>query len=223
MKVSLGFFCIGALLCVNLMADVVTPDPVPASPVGETASYELAKSRSSWLIKRGQGTATVQEFVNDETLGPSYLVKIDYEFDIRFHGKEKGEVGLLVPEAMLADGFYENLATNHPQDLGGFSIDYEGTTNEEDGAGNEYTECTAVRLFDIDTSHYVPANPPESPRVAVLWHIRESGDSEIENLEIKLKIHPTVPVIGGVVIDVSGTARGFDIEAGFDYVPAEAP
>lgn len=210
MKKAIGLL-VSLFFCAHLSADYV----------GEKASYKINNDRSSWLIKRGNGTATVEQFIEDEVRGPSYLVKIAYEFVVRFHGTEKGEIGLLVPESMLTDEFLDNIAATHPQVYDGFSIDYVGLADAVDAEGNEYAECTEVLLYDIDTNAYVLPNPEEE--MAVLWHVRESANVEVENLEIKVKIHKSIPVVGAVTLDVSGIARGLDFEAGFDFVPEEAP
>lgn len=189
-----------------------------AEPIGEIAEYNLngSSDRTSWLIRSGEGKATVAEYRDHETLGPSYVVSIDYSFEVRFMGRKSGNIGLLVPVAMFEDQFYDDLKNTHPVDLGAFNVDYEGMSSARDNENNAYNECMMIRLFDIDPS-YKPLVGP-TPTTTLLWH-NSSGPGSIEDLELNLKTHATVPVLRAVQIDISGKARGFDFYAGLDYLP----
>lgn len=196
-------------LCTNLFADLI----------GERANYKLDSSsdRSSWLIKRGEAKAAVTEYRVDEKFGPGYVITINYDLDIRFYGKQTGTIALLVPELVFGDQFYPDLIATHPIKMGGFDIDYEGMSSATDSASNSYDQCFMTRIFNIDPKYY--PKDMTSGAVLVLWQKHQGLLSDIEELEIKLKVHPSVPVLGAVQIDISGMSTGIDFSAGLDLVP----
>lgn len=188
-----------------------------SDPVGENAGYELNRSRdrTSWVIRGGEGVGTVTELRNDEKIGAAYVVSIEYSFDILFHGQQNGVIGLLVPAAMFEDQFYDDLQQRHPAKLGVFDIDYLGTGNARDNDNNSYDQCLLLRIFNIDPNYQPVVR--DASKIAVLFH--ESTMGEVENLELKLKTHESIPVLGAVQIDISGKARGIDFRAGLDFTP----
>lgn len=199
---------IGFLTCANIIAN----------PVGETASYLLDRSRdrTSRLIKSGEANAEVASFVQHEKLGPSYVVDIQYDLKVSLVGNKRGSIGLIVPEALFNDQFYNDLERTKTSDLGVFKIDYEGTSSAADSSGTNYEQCVMTRIYDINTEEY--PIPGTNNGVMVLWHKSEGVKADVNNLEIKLKIHPDVPVLGAVEIDLSGEVYGFDFSAGFNLV-----
>ncbi|MCA9509008.1 MAG: hypothetical protein KC505_11355 [Myxococcales bacterium] len=198
----------------TVLASITTDDPV-SNPTGEEAGYTLNKSsgRSSWVIKEGRANAIVKEYMPDAPGGPGYVVEITYDMKVRFKGHQQGSIALLVPEQVFADNFIEDLMGNHPMAFGGFELDYHGTDDAKDADDNLYEDCAKTRIFNIDTDY----QPPESsnPSVYVLY----SKGAKIENLEVKMKVHDSLPVIGAVQLDVSGKVLGFNFKAGFDYKP----
>lgn len=185
---------------------------VVADIVGEQASYvvDTESGRTTWLVTDGSGKVTVTEFREDERLGPSYLLTIEYDLEVQFMGRQKGSIGLLAQEKLFSEQFLEELKTTHPVDLVSFQIDYEGMSSCVDSEDNEYQECANVKIFDVDPSYYP----------VLLWHESENAlGASFENLEIKAKVNNTVPVLGGVQLDVSGVISGFDVSLGLDFVP----
>lgn len=203
----------GLFFSISLLCFAVWPD----SPVGEKASYLLdvsSSDRTSWMIENGVGEATVAEYRQDEELGPSYVISIDYEMSLAFYGDQKGSIGLLVPAEMLEDGFYQELVESHPKYYKNFTIDFIGRSDAVDALGNSYDQCFISRIHDVDPNY----RPFRNPRV--LWKNLEGALVEVEDVEIYLRVHPSIGVLGAVQIDVSGTAMGFDLKAGFDLIPS---
>lgn len=206
-----ALFC-SLFVCLTSLLSFATP----SSPTGETASYTLNgdSSRTSWMIKEGEGTATVKEMRNDPKVGPAYVVDIDYYFDVMFKGEKRGTISLLVPAAMFGDEFYDNLKVTHPVDVGSFKVDYMGMSRARDNENNAYDQCMMIKIFDVNTKF---RSNVEEPRVTVLSHVTTMG--EIDNIVLNMKTHDSVPVLGAVQIDMSGTASGINVKAGFDFMP----
>lgn len=192
-----------------------------SEPLNEEAHYDLNDSsdRTSWLIKSGNGNAKVTEFREDPKLGPVYVVTINYDFNVRLYGRQKGKINLLAPAALFTDQFYQDLKNNHPLDVGSFHVDYEGVSAATDASSNEYEECVMTRIFNIDPAYQPTVNQLFSIQIISQEH--EGPLSSIENLEIRAKIHPTIPVLKAVQIDISGKAYGFSLIAGLDLIPMD--
>lgn len=186
--------------------------------IGQKATYTLNDDpeRTSWLLKSGDGEAIITSFKEDEKLGPSYVVTINYDFDVMIYGRQKGSIGLLVPASMFEDKFYDDLKKVHPVNLGGFKVDYEGMSEAADAKGNEYEECMVIRIFDVDPN-FQPFDASK-PSISVLWHYQNNPSVILEDLEITAKTHPSVSVMRAVQFDISGKAYGFDLAAGLDLV-----
>jgi len=186
--------------------------------VGQEASYALTRDsgRNAWLIKAGQGKTTIESYQADSA---TYLVKIDYDVNIRLHGPEKGSIEIAIPEAMFTDQFFIDLTTNHPVDFGDFKIDFDGMATVTDAQGNSYEQCYKTRLYDINTGASGGKNRAV-PGIRVLRHEGTGILAEIENLVIRLAINSDVSALGAVQVDISGKASGFNIRAGFDLTNA---
>lgn len=214
-------FGLGLAFSISMWADSsteITPvlaDPPVTSPVGEKANYVLNDSsdRSSWIIKNGKAEATVKSYETSGPFGPGYVVEIKYDLSVRFKGRQQGTIGLLVPEQIFAANFINELASHHPMSFGTFDLDYHGEASAKDANDRLYNPCSKTRIFNIN-SNYHP-NTAHTNGVFVLYAM---GD-EIENLEVKMKVHDSVPVVGAVELDVSGSASGISFKAGFDYKP----
>ncbi len=151
----------------------------------------------------------------DAPIGPAYQVNIDYNMNIRLHGPESGTISILIPEGMFGEQFFQDLANNHPVDLGDFKVDFLGMVTATDSQGQEYNPVllpvspfTAVNTGSLvgDSDH----------QIMVISHEGTGILADIENLEIKIAVNFSVPVLGGVQIDISGKASGINIGAGFD-------
>lgn len=194
------------------------------NPIGERAAYSLNDSseRSSWVIKTGKADAKIVRFEeNDPEYGPGFIMEINYEMDVRFKGKQKGKINILVPEEVFYANFISEFARNHPRSYGTFDIDYLGMVNATDANKRSYNSCAKVKIFNVSTNY----TPRGSRGIRMLSHESISFDTagnrisavDFEDLEIIMKVHPSLPVLGAVQLDVSGVAFGVSFKAGFDY------
>lgn len=217
-----ALLCLGLVFSISIWADnsiepilAILTDPPATSPVGENADYVLNDSseRSSWIIKNGKADATVKSYQASGPFGPGYVVEISYDLSVRFKGRQQGTIGLLVPEQIFAANFINELAANHPMSFGSFDLDYHGEASAKDANDRLYNPCSKTRIFNINSN-----NRPNTSHTNGVYVLYSMGD-EIENLEVKMKVHDSVPVVGAVELDVSGKASGISFKAGFDYKP----
>lgn len=194
------------------------------NPIGERASYVLNDSseRSSWVIKSGRADAKIVRYAEDAEYGPGYILEINYDMDVRLKGKQRGTISLLVPDEVFNDSFMNELSGEHPRSYGTFDVDYLGTTTARDANDRSYNRCGKVKIFNV-SPNYTPRRM--SHGIRVLGHesinFDEAGNRisaiAFEDLEIILKVHPSLPVLGAVQLDVSGVAFGISFTAGFDF------
>ncbi len=198
------------------------------NPVGEKAAYTLNDSsgRSSWIIKAGKADAKVLNFDPNNAFGPGYVLEINYDLTVRFKGRQQGTIKLLVPTEVFAANFISELAAHHPKSFGSFDLDYHGVATAKDANDRSYNDCAKTRIFNV-SPEYLPSSM-SNENIRFLSHeIKnfedESGEGisaiEVENIEINLRVHQSVPVLGAVQLDVSGSSSGVSFKAGFDYKP----
>ncbi len=196
------------------------------NPVGEKAAYTLnnSSSRSSWIIKDGKADAKVLNYDANNSAGPGYIMEINYDLTVRFKGHQQGTIKLFVPEQVFAANFISELAAHHPLSFGSFDLDYHGVANAKDANDRNYNSCAKTRIFNIDPN-YVPHMSFHKAQFLShkMINVDDYGNRikglEIEDLEVNLKVHDSVPVLGAVQLDVSGTSSGVSFKAGFDYKP----
>lgn len=201
----------------SLLADANISPFISENPIDEEAAYVLNESRdrTSWIIKEGRADTKVTHYDSTSEFGPGYVIKIDYDMDVRFKGKRSGTINLLVPQEVFVAGFLADLESSHPKRFGGFDLDFHGRENAKDANDRNYNSCTKTRIFNVNPN-YRPINRG-AREIIVLSH--ESQGFEIKDLEINMKIHNSLPVLGAVQLDVSGMAAGISFRAGFDYLP----
>jgi hypothetical protein len=189
-----------------------------ANPIGQTASYQLSDDgdRTSWMIQDGQGLGTVVEFRNDPRIGPAYVVSIEYSLDVVFRGTKQGTIGLLVPATMFEDQFYQSLKLTHPVNVGPFHVDYLGMSQATDNEENTYDQCMVIKFFNLNPVYRPIIN---NSNIEVLWHESEGTLGNIDDVVLTFKRHSTIPVLGAVEFDMSGTVKGVSLKAGFNFQP----
>lgn len=189
MKKALGLFFI-FLSTVALAKD--------GQRVGEIQHYKLGdSSRTSWVISGGNVSLSFTDYKVDAKLGPAYTLRVDYLFNIRLYGTEKGSFNLLVPEKVLTADFQKELIASHPQDLQSFKLDYRGMGNVAN-----YGPSPIFVLYGLNNA-FMPGS--------------EKGPKPPLD-EIYLRLNPQALVFGAVQIDLKGTFMGFSFSAGFDLV-----
>ena len=187
-----------------------------ANPLGERAAYKINNDRSSWLIRGGNAQAVVINSIVHPRYGNGYLVKINYELDVRFKGQEKGSVGLFVPPEVLADQFLDTLRQRNNIAYGSFDIEHLGNGNFRDAEGLHYNHCAIALIKNIDLNAEANANSAQ-PEARILWFRPSENHIKLSDLQINLKMHNNIDVLGGVQLDVTGKILGFELIASFDF------
>lgn len=195
------------LLCVNLFA----------VSVGDQVSYQKNsdKSRTSSIILNATGALKVTKQITAGNLGAGYEVELVYSLDVKAKGPQTGTLTIFVPEKIFAQGFFNGLpSSNNPMALGAIAAAQLGTETAKDTKGNVYNDCIKVQLTNIDPDF---AGPQDTVKVVSFTH---AGKIEyVTKLEITIKTHQTVPVLGAVEMDIKGTSDSdIDFIVGMDLV-----
>ncbi|MBI1859407.1 MAG: hypothetical protein HYR96_00625 [Deltaproteobacteria bacterium] len=180
-------------------------------PVGEQARYLIDKNpaRTTSLIKSGNLTAKVTQFLS-EANPPGYEVLINYVFKVSFVGSQEGQQSAKIDEAFFKKSFLEDLRKNHHYEGKDFKADHLGYADAKNLDGKVYPHCDKVKMYDIQQ---------DGPLFDLAEEFLTGGDGgKIDNLVVIAHIYPTVPVLGGAKVDMSGDYNRMFVKAGGDYI-----
>lgn len=184
-------------LCSNLFA--VT--------VGETMSYSRNADRTSKIIRGATGKLKIVQAPSNMVCD-GVVVQMDYELDVLIKGKQKGDMGVCVPQML-----FDNLTKEGSMSYGAFDLTNKGLATGKDASGKSYTDCTVVHADKVD-QNYVPVS---NDKAKVMWINHNGSIKFVTNLEITFKSHSSVPVLGAVEVDVSGVSNnGIAFKVGLD-------
>lgn len=191
------------------------------NPVGELAKYKLDRSRSrtSSIFMNGNFQAEVTAHVPEGEDGPSYNNFYRYDFFLRIMGRQKGDGNFELIEEVYTPEFISRLKVEQEISTTQFKARYLGQEDVRTGDGSQYPGSEYISIYDIDLSQinglstfirdlFISNNLLGKPI---------GGTEELQDLKIKVAVHPNVPVIGGAKIDLSGIYQGVNFKAGFDY------
>lgn len=205
-KFHLGLGIFLFIWCANLLA--VTK--------GDKAAYVVNKSRTSSIITNAKGNMEVIEVVNNSEFGAGYLVGIHYELNIFLKGAQKGYIEMFLPSSILEANFHGELAKNGPKSFGAFSIEHKGTHNVKDANGNEYHSCNMALSTNVN---YQFVGGVGMAKVTQNQKI-EGPIQYVTDLQIGIKAHANIPVIGAAQLDISGKSNnGIPFSIGLDFNP----
>ena len=164
-----------------------------SDPLGEYAYYKLDDSnrRTSDIIRSGYSETEVVAY-DSETA--NYKVRMKYKFKLNPTGTRSGEDHLTVEAYYFSDEFLVELRESGYYETPDFKVRHEGFGNAADTYGTVYEDCDILRFFDI-------------------------RDSDVNDLEIKAYVHPSVPVLRAVTLDFKGEYNRLRLKAGLDYRP----
>lgn len=194
------------------------------NPVGEFAEYKLDKNghRTSSILRSGDLKFTVVSETSD-----AYNVKFDYK--VRVLGKRyEGEKEQKVAREYFDSEFMSRLKKEGELNQGQYKIKYLGTEDVKTIFNIQYPGCDKIFLYDFQKLFERDEDVLESEIITALVEayqreideptVQISG-ADVKDLEVTMRVTPTIPVLGAVKFDVSGKVRGITVRAGFDYQP----
>jgi hypothetical protein len=167
------------------------------------------------MIQSGSALATVTEFLPDHENGPSYNVSLDYDFVVKFYGRQKGSTKWEFAKEFFEENFIVNLRERGTYETPDYKIRHEGYADARNLDGNVYSHCDKILIYDVKI--------PETSEVARLLYASVGIDPKIankppiEDLKIRAHLYLGVPVLGAVKLDLSGVVEGMNAKAGFDF------
>ena len=192
-----------------LLAALAAATPAAAqtarNPLGEHAYYvvDRDRSRTSALVRDGHLSADVDSFQVDDTAGPEYHTALDWQLKLNPVGTRAGNQAIQIPEIYFSPQFIVDLRANGAFESPRFKARHMGYGDATDRNGTTYPHCDIVYIYDIDAKTDAGAG---------------KGD-RIEGLAITAHVAQGVPVIGAVLLDITGKFEGAPFKAGADYAP----
>lgn len=189
-------------LCANVFAVSTT--------MGDKVTYTRNSSRTSGIIRGATGALTVVPVPAGMTCENGTVIKMDYELNVLIKGKQKGDIGVCVPNSMLARNFYSDMKSMGTMDFGAFTLAHEGMVNAQGKT------CNAMHAENVD-HHFKPASG-EADKAKVMWINKIQGSIQwVRDLDVQFKAADGVKVLGAVEIDVKGVSdSGVSFTVGLD-------
>lgn len=214
-----------SLLLAGTVSLFLSMSGLARDPNGEIANYTLDKSngRTSSVIKKGRLVLKGGAFKDKEGTNGVYPTTLFWDIKARWAGQISGEKTMDVPSEFFTPEFMTRLREEGTSDQGVFKLKHLGV--EDVQIGVRYEGCDKVLAYDVDLDQ-MPALDDiigsvfrEAYREEFGEDIDNEAGGKIRNVKLVMYISSQVPVMGAVKIDVSGTVKGFDVQAGFDFVP----
>lgn len=209
-------------LLISLISALVLSSSViaydPGLLVGQKANFKLDKNpkRTTSMLKDGTFLATITSYHPDLSNGPAFDVALDYTFNVQLMGEQKGVENGYIDEEYFTEEFLINLRKNGKYESENFKAIHQGYKNVTTLQGKSYPNCDVILLYDIKDSKDFPLKSHLSGFLAKVGRLETKAD--IENMKVLMHVYPGVPVLGSVLIDVSGTYEGMAVKAGADYM-----
>jgi hypothetical protein len=182
------------------------------NPVGERADYELDRNagRTSSLIQNGTLALYITQHLPDQQGGAVYETKLDYDFRLRYAGRQQGRKGMSIPLDYFTPDFMADLRRTGHYESVSFKVDHLGYGDAQNLDGHRYENCDKIRIYDIKDL--------DSPFVQVALELLEAAVAQpIDDLVIVAHIKDGEPVLGAVKLDIAGKYSGLSIKAGADF------
>jgi hypothetical protein len=194
---------------------------------GEFVKYALdSGDRTSSIIEGGNVAFKIGAFDPKNGANGAYHASLNYELDIVFVGKQKGQVAFKIPNEYFASDFIPKLKAAGQLDLGEFKVKYLGTEDVQTHTGFNFPACDHILIFDIKTTSKESFQTRLGASLAKAFLLQE-GDAldaiategiSLENTQLRIHLAKNIPAVGAVLVDVATTVSGFDAIAGFDYL-----
>ncbi len=208
---QLGF----AVLSFAFLISTVSQGAV--DPLGQSANYKIDKDpkRTSSMLKSGTIKLSVPKEGKDEGKGPSYQVRIDYQFNIALMGNYEGMKETQIEKEYFSEEFLQELREKGHYEGQFFKADHMGYADARNMDGKFYPHCDKILLYDLKE----PANLNLfKDLLSVIATPLIDDREDIENLKVLTHIFIGIPVLGAVKVDVSGIYQGMNVKAGGDYI-----
>lgn len=187
---------------------------VLAVTVGDTVNYERNKDRTSKIIRTARGSLSVVNAPAGQSCNGT-VIKLDYELDVLLKGKQKGNIGVCVPNSLVGTNFYADLASAGTKSFGAFDLQHKGFDSATDANGRTYNRCDVVSAINVD--HNFQPEMGNTNQAKVMWIDHQGDIKYVTNMKISFKAAPGVKVLGAVEVDVSGVSNnGVSFKAGMD-------
>jgi len=187
-------------------------------PLGQTANYKIDKdpNRTSSMLKSGTIKLSVPGEAKDQSQGPAYRVRIDYNFNVALMGPYQGSKETQIEKEYFTEEFLEELRQKGHYEGQYFKADHLGYADAKNLDGKFYPHCDKILLYDLREPSILNLFNELLGRIASAGLL--AGREDIQDLKVLTHIYVGVPVLGAVKVDVSGVYEGMPVKAGGDYM-----
>ncbi|MFM8269859.1 MAG: hypothetical protein ACKN9V_06680 [Pseudomonadota bacterium] len=189
----------------------------PGLLVGQKANFKLDKNpkRTTSMLKDGSFLATIKNYHPNTEAGPAMEVDLDYQFDVQLMGKQTGVETGFIDYQYFTPEFLENLRKEGKYESKNFKAIHQGYKDVKTLQGKSYVHCDVILLYDIKDTLNNRLKSTLSEFLATIAQAETKSD--IQDLKVLMHVYPGIPVLGAVLMDVSGKYEGMAVKAGADY------
>lgn len=185
-----------------------------AANVGDSVSYVRNSNRTDMKVWGAQGSVEVIN-TNDSQCPNGYVVKMKYDLDVYFKGKQTGELGVCVPKFMFNSDFYIDLSQKGMMSFGSFNMSHQGKSNAVDANGTEFQQCDVI--YSDNINHNFKTNNDDANNAWIMWFNWNGSIEWVTDLKVTFRSNRAVKVLGAVEIDISGVSNnGISFNIGLD-------
>lgn len=207
-----------SFLYLCLSATIMASDP--GLLIGQKATFKLDKNpkRTTSMLKDGTFLATIKNYHPQTEAGPAMEVDLDYKFNVQLMGEQTGVETGFIDYTYFTPEFLEKLRKEGKYESPNFKAIHQGYKDVKTLQGKSYPKCDVILLYDIKDSLDHRLKSFLSDFLATIANAETKSD--IQDLKVLMHVYPGIPVLGAVLMDVSGKYEGMAVKAGADY---EAP
>ena len=187
-------------------------------PIGEKSDMVLIKdrARTTSMIKNGQGFFEVKGLIDSEK-GKEYQIDYSFKINVSFYGDRGGVITLMVPKSYFGDSFLGQVRRGIVQ-TSNLKIKLEDIKESIEHNGITYEECPVLKIYDIKGKDEENLKDLIAIRALEMGILNEKdlSSDEVQDLEASILIHPSVPALGVIQMNITGSVRNYKIKMGFD-------
>ena len=198
---------------------------VDRNPMGQATYLKIISgSRTSSMVRSGELRRTT---MGHDTAAQAYQLSTYCKIDVRFMGIQEGTASSNAPELFFTGGFIDNLRAGQILETPDLKMKHMGFLDVTNVDGHQYAGADDIMIYDINTAGdgggfglncLATMLKQAGHDMAVEKGLDVDDKAGIENLVVRVVLHPGAPVLGEVKLDATGVYNGMNVKVGGDYM-----
>lgn len=207
-------------------ADVNIAPGQDRNPNGQATYLKIDTNaaRTSSMVRSGELRRTT---LGHDTANQTYQLQTYCKIDVRFMGVKEGTSNSDAPELFFTGSFIDNLRAGQILETPDLKMKHMGYKDVANMDGRRYTGADDILIYDINSAgdgggfglNCLATMLVKAARDEALAKGQDIDEKAgIENLQVRVLLHPSAPVLGELKLDASGVYNGMNVKVGGDYM-----